>query len=149
MRVHILYSCLTALTLFGCGIFPASPTPFDVRTCTAVGCGFTLRIELNGTVPPDFVLSVSDSTGEMASIHCLNGTTVYDAQSKTGNPAICEQSGVSFLDFAPQQAIITLRWEGGDATQSFRPEYKTFRPNGSQCEPECRTATVIFLMPDH
>ena len=147
MRVYIL-SLIAILFIFGCGIFRASPPPYDARTCTAIGCGFTLRIEIRGNMPSDFVLTASDSTGESANVHCMNGTTINDSQAAPGKTAICEQSGVSFLDFAPQQGTITLKWEGGEVAQSFQANYKTFRPNGPQCEPECRTATVIFLMPD-
>jgi len=144
MRVHVLILGLAGFMLFACDVFSPFPPPFDSRNCTAVGCGPTLQIEFSGTAPADFVLTVTYSSGEKASVHCINGTTLYDNQAVSVKSAVCVQNGVSFLNFTPQPATITIQWTGGEISQSLQPDYKTFRPNGPQCEPECRTAQIVF-----
>ncbi len=147
MRFCHLSLCLAVLLLFGCQNFPESPASDNLRTCTVVGCGFSLQVELAGSLPPDFILSAAGSTGESASVHCVNGTLVYDAAT-FGSSGMCSQSRVTFLGFAPEQATLTVQWDGGQVSQSFQPDYETFRPNGPLCEPECQTTTIIFVIPD-
>lgn len=133
--------------LFGCLILPGNSgsTPFaGGRTCTAMGCGFTLQIDLLGNVPFDFILIATGSTGETASVHCRNGMVVYDANTTTSKSPMCGTNRVAFLDFAPQDVTVSIESNSLHATQSFRPDYKVFRPNGPNCEPECRSARIEF-----
>ncbi|MCJ7435221.1 MAG: hypothetical protein MUO77_17205 [Anaerolineales bacterium] len=141
---------LVSLIIFGCLALSATqPAPTIDQTCTAAGCGFSLQVELVGEMPSDFVLTAAASTGETVSVHCLNGMTLYDVQTMTGKSPTCSQTGVSFLNFAPEQVMITVRWGDLEVSQSFQPAYQVFFPNGPTCEPECRSARVDFdLMKD-
>jgi hypothetical protein len=98
-------------------------------------------LRLLGEAPSDYVLTDASSTGETLTAHCQNGAEVYDAQTITGKLPTCSQSGVSFLNFAPEQVTITVRWRDLEVTPGFRPAYQVSYPNRMVCEPECRSAS--------
>jgi len=135
--------------LFGCLILPrnsGSTPPAGGQSCTAMGCGFTLQIELVGSVPSEFILSAAASNGEIVSVHCRDGAVVYDAETTANRSLTCGGNQVAFLDFSPVDVTISVESSLGKVSKDFHPDYKTFRPNGPNCEPECRSARIEFLV---
>jgi hypothetical protein len=112
-----------------------------------MGCGFTLQIELLGSIPPDFVLRVVTLNGESISVHCRQGAVVYDGGTTTGASFVCGANQVAILNFSPEELTITVESQGVNASQEFHPDYNEFRPNGPDCEPVCRSAKVEFRVP--
>lgn len=48
-----------------------------------------------------------------------------------------------FLDyFTPEVIDITIRWDGGSITESFRPVYQMIEPNGPGTIPQCKVGVV-------
>jgi hypothetical protein len=42
-----------------------------------------------------------------------------------------------------------LKWDGNEVTQMLEPEYELHRPNGPDCEPECRIGAAILNVPEN
>lgn len=58
-----------------------------------------------------------------------------------------EEDSVSFLDFTPDQATIKVYTEGEIHEVEATPNYTSFHPNGSGCQPGCKNATVRMIIP--
>ncbi len=141
----IVMACLT----FGCLALPRESTPPPVdQTCTAMGCGFTLQIELLGSVPSEFVLRVTSANRDTVSVHCRVGAVVYDGETTTGVSSVCGANQVAFLNFSPEELTVSIESQGVNTSQEYHPDYSVFRPNGPGCDPECHSAILEFRVPD-
>jgi hypothetical protein len=146
-----LRGCAAVIVLLAAGCTPMNEpdsVPRASQTCTAIGCGATLQIGLKGGAPADFVLRAVDSSGAELSVHCLNGRVAQDIDTTSGHSALCGSDGVTFLDFSPTEVTVSVDWVGGKRSERYRPEYRTFRPNGPGCEPECPSARIQFILTD-
>jgi hypothetical protein len=104
------------------------------RPCTLVDCevnGLTVRVE--GTLPTVYMVTVSSPNEEARSRVCWT-------------PAHCVGGAVHFAGYSPAEVSITVEWEDGTATATAEPTYQVFRPNGPDCEPVCRTATITVQL---
>lgn len=61
-------------------------------------------------------------------------------------PEACQAGTFTFMDYAPDQLEVTLRFGGTERSESFTPTYETLRPNGPDCPPECRVGEVVLVM---
>lgn len=122
----------------------------EVDVCHLIGCADQLTINLVGNVPEDFIIEATAVGFEPQTAHCHQGDTITPDGSKAHiYDPICEKNSVAFFRFAPDETQITLRW-GLDftKTKTIQPQYDLFRPNGPDCEPECRNGTAEFLLTD-
>jgi hypothetical protein len=150
MFIRILIAFLSIILLTGCNLLSnLTPTALVVKTCTLIGCGNTLSIDLAGSVPQEYFMEVVTPAGEKMDVHCKGETGVY-ADDHFDHPGylMCRANGVDLINFSPEQVTITLRW-GADqqSTQTFTPVYWSERPNGPECDPECRIGQVTFQVP--
>jgi hypothetical protein len=105
--------------------------------CSLIGCqnGLTVRLSQTPAVSFRVELRVTSPTAQPA--------YVYDC----ANPALCAE-GVFFPDFSGEHAFVTVVTAAGTRTTEItRIEYRISRPNGPDCPPECRQATVTADVP--
>ena len=125
-----------------------SPQPTDtarvVVECTLLACGDVLSLTFERHVPDVYAVSVGGADGEEVSVRCSKQSAL-DCSGAGG--CSCWGDGVSFSGFAPKEATITVQWDGSTVTKTVQPSYSTFRPNGPDCPPECRGATVSVVLP--
>ncbi|HEU0012273.1 MAG TPA: hypothetical protein VFQ45_01245 [Longimicrobium sp.] len=96
--------------------------------CTEIGCATGLTVRL-GAAPAGGYRVEAIVAGQEQRVHeCAAGTT-------------CE---VLFEDFAPQQVTVRVTGGGAAREETFTPSYQVSYPNGPECGPECRNATVDF-----
>lgn len=128
LRPLVLVSALAGLA--GCN-------SLGLHACTLIGCQNGLTVQLSATPATPFrvELRVTSPTAQPA--------YVYSCSS----PATCTQ-GVFFPDFSGEHAFVTVVTDAGTRTTEIsRIEYRVSRPNGPNCPPECRQATVTADTP--
>ena len=120
MRLALLSACLVVL-LSSCGGEYGS-------VCSLIGCNSGLSITLAS--PP--------ATPFLVEAYVLPGGSRH---AKTCSATPCQ---VFFQNFTPTTVRIHVISGTDTVTQDFTPAYAVSRPNGPQCDPECRNATVTF-----
>ncbi|MCA9695602.1 MAG: hypothetical protein R3A51_00335 [Nannocystaceae bacterium] len=161
MRTPMLFSCSlllalsTSLSVVGC----AGSGP---RACTEIGCGSSVSIELlkrDGVWGPGAytVTVVADGETTTCSVTmplscdapppCGENSSVVIGLSGCALPVEQQSlSGVEVIGGAPKRIEVQIALDGqGLSEATFTPEYRTSRPNGPECEPEC-TQTVEQLV---
>ena len=128
LRPLLVVSTLAALA--GCNFT-------GLHACTLIGCqnGLTVRLSATPAAPFRVELRVTSSTSQPV--------YVYDCS----NVERCAQ-GVFFPDFSGEQAFVSVVTDAGTRTTEItRIQYRVSRPNGPNCPPECRQATVTADVP--
>lgn len=130
------------LTLLAALAACAPAAPEEPQACTLMGCVNTLRIEItNAPAMPYWVTVRAD--GQEFYLACEEGVDTSGLQGEMD----CENGIFTLFDFAPEAASIEIGWAAGGLTIDAIPEYETFRPNGPDCEPECRNGLVKVELP--
>ncbi len=108
--------------------------PISGRVCTLVGCldGLTVRFSPLSTVPYKLTVTVAGDPP----------TRVVDCS----NLANC-QGYPFFPGVSAALVTITVTTAGGSHSYVVAPQYQTTRPNGPDCPPECKQATVTLDPP--
>lgn len=122
-------------------------TPEIVITCTCLGCSDTLSINLTGTIPSDYTLTATAPDGTSVQVHCIDEIAQPGEKAKFSIGPVCHCRGAGFFDFAPDTVTVTLKWVDNEISQLLEPEYRYERPNGPNCEPECRIGIVVLDVP--
>jgi hypothetical protein len=154
---HLLRASLLSLALYLPACAPPAPaaTP-DAKNCTALGCmnGFSLDFSATSWPAGKYTLdlTVDGARGacevnlplqENSSATCsLPGVTV--GLSGSALPAAQQSlSGLQWSGTRPALVEVAVRLDGAPfgKPMSFRPAYKTSRPNGPDCEPTCTSAS--------
>jgi hypothetical protein len=112
----MLVSCLVAL-LTSCGN----------EVCTLVGCN-------NG-----LLVNVGSAPASPFRVEAYVYSYARYGQTCSGTP--CH---VFFPEFTPEFVRIDLIAGADTVSRQFYPTYVLNRPNGPNCDPECREATVTF-----
>ncbi len=119
---------------------PATVAPTG-QECTLIGCADALIVELKGNVPAEYDLEATAPDGTTLQVHCADG-------QGAGAGVFCQAPNlVVFQSFTPEEVLVTITWEGGTLMQDLKPIYTTARPNGPNCEPECRQGVVELYVP--
>jgi hypothetical protein len=106
------------------------------RVCTEIGCFDGLTVQLQGSIPAAFSVEATAPGGETTVVVCPEG----------GAGVVCGVDQLVFEGFTREEVTITISWDGGSLTETFRPAYETFRPNGPDCPPECRQAEITMRL---
>lgn len=126
MRTHRLLLSSVLLTLAACqGITGA---------CTLIGCHSGLTVKLDGA--PAGAFRVEAFVAENGPRQVLDCTGVAQCGTE-----------VRFDNYTPESVTIRVTTAAGVTTQSFQPAYSDYQPNGAECGPTCRTATVTASLP--
>lgn len=167
---------LTALALSaalaGCASSPPSQEPPSqeppAQMCTEIGCvdGLTIEFVPNSGWRPgqyEFVIDadgvVTTCKGPLPLPPCEQGSALACAPAsdlvrigESGCALPAAQHGFSELRVggAPVKSLsLTVREGGKDLVQkTFTPAYQTSRPNGPNCEPECKSAAEKLAIPN-
>ena len=124
IRVGLLFF---GLTFVGCS------DDFYPQVCTQIGCDSGFRIEIEGDLPDRYTVTLEAPGAESRTMECPS--------------PFCGPSTVVVVDFAPETVEIRLEGEGLDYVETFEPDYTTIFPNGPDCPPECRQATIRIEVP--
>ena len=128
MRFSRLFTVATVAVLGGCnGIFGPG-------ACTLVGCDSGLTVRLDRVPAGTFRIEAISPEGAPSQ--------VYDC---AGAGPQCAPEAV-FRDFTPSQVTIRVTTASGTVTQTFQPQYSENAPNGRECGPICRNATVTVAL---
>lgn len=120
--------------------------------CSTVGCEDELEIVLEGEVPAHYDLTIAEGSKRIT-LSCRDdsilpgslerieaGEGIY-AQGYDSDTTDCTARGVFIDGFAPERFEVTVSWEGGSTSQTFRPEYELCSGNCCSC------ATVTIQLP--
>ena len=132
-------------------------------TCSTQGCGTTLEIEFeeSNTEPwSDGVWSVSVRTSgeELGTCelelpvgsappnpNCSGDLYLHAAQDGESLERVVSSFRSARADALPEEITVRLERDGQLVSeQDIEPDYQTYRPNGPECAPECRSATIPY-----
>ncbi len=147
------------LLLCGGQAFAADPV-----ACTEIGCvdGLVLNVAPDyHWAPGDYVFAFKidgqpqTCRGSLPLKPCgepsviCDGSGVMITESGCALPPDAHGFGTITLANGPAQVDVTITHNGQTLVQkTITPTYKTSRPNGPQCEPQCRQASVeLFAAP--
>ncbi len=115
------------------------------RVCSAVGCGYSLQVKFEVTVPQTYDVEVSVPGGQTLRMHCEgNSTEVIHSGLPEVVPTCLWNEGLEFYNFTPNELTLTLLAGNHRISQTFQPNYDSYYVNGPKCGPECRAAKVSF-----
>jgi hypothetical protein len=100
--------------------------------CTLIGCEDGLAIDVQGAVPASYTVTLEAPDGAPRVFEC-------------GPTRFCQPLFVA--EFMPETVEVRVQAEGVDFTAEFTPTYSVSRPNGPDCPPECRQATIRVVVP--
>lgn len=139
--------------------------PFEPKGCTLLGCndGLTVDLQAPAAWPAGTYRFELDADGATQTCEATIPLPPCDTQGIqcTGDHARVSVSGCALPPSAQGFGPITF-WKGpstavvrifkGDGTKiadgTFHPTYALSRPNGPECEPECRSAPSERLAVD-
>jgi len=119
---------LTAVVLLG-----GCDNPFGSRDCTLIGCVGGLRVTLDALPTSSFTIT-AQAPGQTPEVFSC------------ATPVSCGTVH-TFRDFTASEGQIVVTTAQGTLTHPVRPEYRVTYPNGKQCGPECRSASVTVSIP--
>ena len=102
------------------------------KVCTLIGCESGLKLAFKEAVPERFSFTLTASDGETRQGECPSRT----------EDSSCLEKEIFVSQFTPDQVNLSLTLGEQTLTQSFTPDYTLLRPNGPDCDPECRQATI-------
>ena len=161
-------SILIAVVLaFLCACKPASQpeAPPPQRACTEIGCmnGLNVRVEKPTPWPAGDYEFVFDLDGTAVTckgalplppcerspaLVCDPAGRVQVTESGCALPAEQHGWGDVQIEGEPAHAKVTIRHAGAVLHEAdLQPEYRTLQPNGPDCEPTCRSASVSIAVP--
>ena len=112
-----------ALVVAACA---SEPDVEPQRICTLIGCNNGLAVEVNSSLAQSFTVNVQTGTQVIHTFRCDPG-----------------QPCRAFIENqTPEEVTVHLQTGQGTVSRSYRPEYRMNRPNGPDCPPACRQATV-------
>ena len=127
MRNAVPFSLLVAAS------FAVSCSSYGGPTCTDIGCGPSLAIDLVPTPTGSYrVEAVVPGSDTRKVFECPDATRCIP--------------GAAFGDFWPEEVVVRVTTGAGTSEQTLRPSYQEFRPNGRRCEPTCRQARIQFSL---
>lgn len=152
-----------ALTALLCGVLAGTPAAWALEplACTEIGCvdGLTLRVAPDYRWPPGnyvFGLKIDGravtcqgklplNPCDMPSLTC-DGEGVTITESGCALPPEAQGFGDIQIESGPRQVAISITRDGQTLVEkTVTPAYRTGRPNGPRCAPECRQASVPLL----
>ncbi len=141
-RVFVL--AVLALGGAGCGNDPQG----DVHVCTLIGCGDSLRVNLEPAMALPYRAALSFPGGQAVTFQCTSG----GVQDRTGDglslvscdataftlqcsaaPGYCSTSPVG---------VEVVGADGARRTATLAPTYNVSQPNGPECSPTCRSGVA-------
>lgn len=100
------------------------------RACTLIGCENGLAIEVNHSLPQSFTVNVRVGTQTIHAFRCDPG----------------QRCQAFVREQTPDEVTVIIDAGGGQppVSRAYRPEYRINEPNGPDCPPACKQATVTL-----
>lgn len=125
---HLLL--LLPLSLLLC----AACTPESEATaCTLIGCESGVTVQLATLPSAPFAVELTPAGGPSTIKECVTAEACG--------------SELFFSGVSADSVTVTVRSAAGESTTRAKAEYAVSRPNGPQCDPECRQARVKATVP--
>lgn len=102
------------------------------KACTLIGCNDGLSVTFKGTAPDNFSLKLKAEGQTELNLSCPGGSSQFT----------CLPGRVLVNNYTPAQVEVTYTAGDKTVTRSFTPSYTTASPNGPDCGPSCKQATV-------
>ncbi len=96
------------------------------ESCTLIGCVDGVDVTVAGR-----------EANVAYTLEIVSGT-----ESRTFECPAASATCAGRLDAAPTEITVRVRWRDQVVQRTIRPEYIRSRPNGANCEPECKQASV-------
>lgn len=102
------------------------------QICTLIGCENGLAVEVNHSLQQSFTVNVRVANQTVHTFRCDPG----------------QQCRAFVANQTPDEVTVSVDAGGGQppASRTYRPEYRMNRPNGPDCPPECKQATVTLTL---
>lgn len=110
-----------------------------VKACTLIGCESGLSISLEGVKPEQYNFQVNTPDQKTYTGNCPS--EVFSGTYR------CEANGFWIGGLQENGLTVTVAWSSNKVTQVLHPTYQTFRPNGPDCEPECKNGAASIQLP--
>ncbi len=102
--------------------------------CTGIGCASGLQVNFDRVPPSGTVVILQFDSSEVRwEVEC-------------GTDANCS-NGLFFPGLVVDYVALRLVTAEGEILHELRPEYEVSHPNGPDCPPTCRNATVTVALP--
>jgi hypothetical protein len=129
MRYVIATVGIVALVAACAGV-EQEPEPEPQQICTLIGCNDGLSVQVTSAVTQSITVTVRANNQVLRTFRC-----------DPGNPC------ASFIENQmPASVSVTVEAPGGTVNRAYTPEYRTARPNGPNCPPACRQATITVAV---
>jgi len=111
----------------GCG------NPFGATACFEIGCDSGIRLTFDAPPPAGTIIELDSSSGFPWRLECgVDWNCDFDP---------------FFYGFTPEHVTVRVVTSTGEVTASVRPKYLKFQPNGEDCPPTCRVASIMIELP--
>ena len=121
MRWFVIVACLGVA---GCSAVS------EPHGCTLIGCNDGLNVVVNASLQQDFTVTVSSGGQTLQTFTCRAGQQCFGfVENQT-----------------PATVTVSLATSTGPVSKQFTPEYRINKPNGPNCPPDCRQATVTVTV---
>jgi hypothetical protein len=119
-------------TFFGLALLvtSCSSRSEDPVMCTLIACSDGITVELQGDVPSSYTVTARA------------GTQTRTRECSAAQPC----APILFENFTPETVTIEVTTAAGTVRREITPEYRTVRPNGPDCPPECRQARIVITL---
>ncbi len=116
-------------------VFAAACRLLDPQACTTAGCAGGLFIEFDSrpTAPVRIEVTVPSESHIPLVAECANGLA-------------CD-NGVLFPSFYPGTIRLKVTHGSASSEREVAPYYAIVQPNGPDCSPTCRIATIRVVLP--
>ena len=111
----------------------AAPGSAPERACTMIGCDDGLNVLVEGTPQGAYRVEVRAEGHETQVVEC---------------PAPTECGRIFLAGFLPEEVTVELTAGEARSSRTVKPEIETVQPNGPDCPPTCRQATIRVPWPD-
>ena len=99
------------------------------RACTLIGCDNGVEVQVVHSLGQPFSVTVRNTLGD----------PMYSFICQPGQPCRAFIAGQT-----PQDVRVTVNAPQGEVSKTFKPEYKISKPNGPDCPPDCKQATIVM-----
>jgi hypothetical protein len=115
---------------FGLLLLACSESATDARICAEAACESGFSIDVRSARPRDFTVKISSNGQVIHNLICTNAV----------------QCITFFKDHTPAVLTLEVTTATRTAAYTYYPQYTTLRPNGDDCDPECKRADVSIIL---
>ena len=122
-----------ALLIVGCIVAEVGLSACDDpigHDCTLIGCFDGLQVDIRGLADTEYEVVAEGLEGESRTGECV-----------VSSDGTCR---VMFVGFYPSEVTLSVTGADQQVSVKLQPAYEESQPNGPDCPPTCRNATVAI-----